>query len=132
MKVDHIGIVVAKITDALPHWRTALGEPASAPEEVPGMGVKVAFLGDGETHVELVEPVSPGSAVSKFLESRGGGLHHMAFAVPDVDAALREVAARGGRLIDRQARPGARGRKVGFAHPTAFGGILVEFVEAHR
>jgi methylmalonyl-CoA epimerase len=129
MKFDHVGIVVANIPEALELWRPILGEPASPPEEVPGSGVRVAFLAVGGTHVELVEPTGLKSPVSKFLATRGGGIHHLAFAVPDVDAALAEVATRGGRLIDRHSRPGARGRRVGFAHPSAFGGVLVEYVE---
>jgi len=132
MKVDHIGIVVANIQDALGYWTKFLGEPNGPPEEVPGGGVRVAFLGSAGTHIELVEPTRPDSPVSKFLATRGGGIHHVAFAVPDVNAALRDVEARGGRLIDRTGRPGARGRRVGFAHPSAFGGILVEFVEELR
>lgn len=80
-------------------------------------------------HLELLEPTSPESAVGRFLERRGEGLHHLAFRVPSVDRALGELLARGERVVDRAARPGARGRKVGFAHPSAFGGVLVEFVE---
>jgi len=129
MKLDHVGIVVASVSESLERWRPVLGSPKSPPEEVPGGGVRVAFLSAGETHVELVEPVGPQSPVSKFLASRGGGIHHIAFAVPDVDAALNEVVARGGRVIDRVGRPGARGRRIGFAHPSAFAGVLVEFVE---
>jgi len=129
MKLDHVGIVVASVPESIERWRPVLGSPKSPPEEVPGGGVRVAFLSAGETHVELVEPVGPQSPVSKFLASRGGGIHHIAFAVPDVDAALNEVVARGGRVIDRVGRPGARGRRIGFAHPSAFAGVLVEFVE---
>ena len=132
MKLDHIGIVVAHLGEALDRWRPILGDPRSPPEEVPGGGVRVAFLEAGEPHIELVEPLGPDSPVSKFLASRGGGLHHLAFAVPDVDRALREVEIRGGRLIDPRGRPGARGRRVGFAHPSAFGGVLVEYVEEPR
>lgn len=132
MKLDHIGIVVASIPEALERWKRALGSPTSPPEEVPGGGVRVAFLSGGASHVELVEPTGPNSPVSKFLASRGGGLHHIAFAVPDVDAALAEVARAGGRLLDERGRPGARGRRVGFCHPSAFGGVLVEFVEDRR
>jgi len=127
-KLDHVGIVVANLTEAIERWRPVLGPPKSPPEDVPGSGVRVVFLSAGETHVELVEPSGPNSPVSKFLESRGGGIHHLAFAVPDVDAALAEVARRGGRLIDPHGRPGARGRRVGFCHPAAFGGVLVEYV----
>ena len=129
MKLDHVGIVVANVASAAEQWRSTLGAPLSAPEEVPGSQVVVAFLPAGESHIELVEPSGPTSPVSKFLAARGGGLHHIAFAVPDVDVALRAVAARGGRLIDEHSRPGSRGRRVGFAHPSAFGGILVEYVE---
>ncbi|HYA70033.1 MAG TPA: methylmalonyl-CoA epimerase [Thermoplasmata archaeon] len=129
MKLDHVGIVVASIPEALERWRPILGAPEAPPEEVPGGGVRVAFLTAGEPHVELVEPTGPDSPVSKFLASRGGGIHHLAFAVPDVDAALAEVARRGGRLLDTKGRPGARGRRVGFCHPAAFGGVLVEYVE---
>ena len=89
----------------------------------------VAFFAAGETHVELVEPTGPNSPVSKFLAGRGGGVHHIAFSVPNVDSALAAVVARGGRVIDPHGRPGARGRRIGFAHPSAFGGVLVEFVE---
>lgn len=128
MKLDHIGVVVASLSEALKHWEPILGTPSSPPEEVPG-GVRVAFLSAGGPHLELVEPTGPDSTVSKFLAGRGGGLHHIAFAVPDVDAALQEVARRGGRLIDARGRPGARGRRVGFCHPSSFGGVLVEYVE---
>jgi methylmalonyl-CoA/ethylmalonyl-CoA epimerase len=131
LKVDHIGIAVPNLADALAHWRPVLGDPVSAPELVPGQRVRVAFLGSGDTHVELVEPADPDSPVSKFLAARGSGVHHIAFAVPSVDDALRDVAARGGRLIDQRGRSGARGRTVGFAHPSAFAGVLVEFVEDH-
>ena len=129
MKLDHVGIVVPNLAEAMERWRPLLGAPATPPEEVAGNGVRVAFLTAGEPHVELLEPTGPDSPVSKFLESRGGGIHHLAFAVPDVDAALADVARGGGRLIDAQGRPGARGRRVGFCHPMAFGGVLVEFVE---
>lgn len=129
MKLDHVGIVVADLAQARGRWALALGVTAGPSEEVPGGGVRVAFLDTGAAHVELVEPAGPDSPVSKFLATRGGGMHHLAFSVPSVDDALRAVAARGGRLIDPQGRPGARGRRVGFAHPSAFGGVLVEFVE---
>jgi len=132
MKLDHVGIVVPSLPDALERWRPILGAPSSPPEEVPGGGIRVAFLEAGEPHVELVEPTRPDSPVSKVLATRGPGLHHIAFAVPNVDRALADVAARGGRLVDAQGRPGARGRRVGFAHPTAYGGVLVEYVEEQR
>lgn len=106
-----------------------MGEPEAPPEDVPSNRVRVAFVAVGETHIELLQPTDPSSPVAKFLESRGPGVHHLAFAVPSVDAALDEVRQRGERVVDERARPGARGRRVGFAHPSAFGGVLVEFVE---
>jgi methylmalonyl-CoA/ethylmalonyl-CoA epimerase len=129
MKLDHVGIVVGNLAETIERWQTTLGPPESPPEEVPGGGVRVAFFAAGETHLEFVEPIGLRSPVSKFLATRGGGIHHLAFGVPDVDAALKQVASRGGQLIDLHGRPGARGRRVGFAHPSAFGGVLVEFVE---
>lgn len=129
MKLDHVGIAVQHLGEALERWRPVLGAPASPPEEVPSNRVRVAFLHSGETHVELLEPSDPSSPVARFLSSRGEGIHHLAFQVPNVDTALAEVASRGGRLVDTVGRPGARGRRVGFAHPSAFGGVLVEFVE---
>jgi len=129
LPLDHVGIVVPKLSEAVARWRPLLGEPDGPAEEVPGGGVRVAFLSAGAVHVELVEPTGPNSPVSKFLASRGGGIHHIAYTVPDVDAALMEVAHADGRLIDERGRPGARGRRVGFCHPSAFGGVLVEFVE---
>ncbi|MGI0129338.1 MAG: methylmalonyl-CoA epimerase [Thermoplasmata archaeon] len=129
MKLDHVGIAVPSLATALSEWRPLLGAPDQPPEEVPSNRVRVAFVAAGEVHVELLEPMDPASPVARFLESRGPGVHHLAFAVPSVDDALAEVRRRGDRVVDEHARPGARGRRVGFAHPSAFGGVLVEFVE---
>ncbi len=129
MELDHVGIAVADLTGALARWTPIADAPPGPPELVPSNRVRVVFLTVGGSHVELLEPSEPGSPVGKFLESRGEGVHHLAFQVPSVDAALEDVVARGGRVVDRTARPGARGRRVGFAHPSAFGGVLVEFVE---
>jgi len=129
-RIDHVGIAVRKIDAALARWAPWLPRPASPPEEIPSQKVRVAFLRVGESRIELLEPTQPKSPVGRFLEQRGEGLHHLAFAVPQVDAALAAVARQGGRLVDTQGRPGAGGHRVGFAHPTAFGGVLVEYVEA--
>jgi methylmalonyl-CoA/ethylmalonyl-CoA epimerase len=128
--LDHVGVAVPSLADALLRWQPLVGAPEAAPEEVPSNRVRVVFLTVGGTHIELLEPTDPGSPVGRFLASRGSGVHHLAFRVPNVDRALAEVAARGGQLVDVTGRPGARGRRVGFAHPSAFGGVLVEFVEA--
>ena len=129
MKLDHVGVAVPDLAQAIERWRPLVGDPEAPPEDVPSNRVRVAFVAVGETHVELLQPADPSSPVAKFLERRGPGVHHLAFAVPSVDAALDEVRRRGGRVVDERARPGARGRRVGFAHPSAFGGVLVEFVE---
>ncbi|MCI4338828.1 MAG: methylmalonyl-CoA epimerase [Thermoplasmata archaeon] len=129
MKLDHVGIAVPNLAAAIEQWRPLVGPPESPPEEVPSNRVRVAFVAVGETHIELLEPADETSPVARFLESRGPGVHHLAFSVPRVDTALAEVRARGLRVVDERARPGARGRRVGFAHPSAFGGVLVEFVE---
>jgi methylmalonyl-CoA epimerase len=130
MELDHVGIAVSDLANALKRWRAILGPPAREPEEVPSNRVRVCFLEAGEPHVELLEPTDPDSPVARFLTTRGEGLHHVAFRVPNVDRALDDLVRRGERVVDRTGRPGARGRRVGFAHPSAFGGVLVEFVEA--
>lgn len=129
MQLDHVGIAVPDLAAAIERWRPLVGSPESGPELVPSNRVRVAFVSVGDTHIELLEPSEPTSPVAKFLEQRGPGVHHLAFHVPSVDAALAEVRSRGDRVVDEHARPGARGRRVGFAHPSAFGGVLVEFVE---
>ncbi len=129
MEIDHVGIAVKDLGVALDRWGALLGPPVAPPEEVVSNRVRVSFLGSGASHVELLEPLDADSPVARFLVQRGEGIHHLAFRVSDVDRTLAEVAARGGSVVDRVGRPGARGRRVGFAHPRAFGGVLVEFVE---
>jgi methylmalonyl-CoA/ethylmalonyl-CoA epimerase len=120
---------VDDLAAAIDRWKPLVGSPDGPPEEVPSNRVRVAFVTVGATHIELLQPSDPSSPVARFLASRGPGVHHLAFGVPSVDAALAEVRRRGERVVDEHARPGARGRRVGFAHPSAFGGVLVEFVE---
>ncbi|MCI4362709.1 MAG: methylmalonyl-CoA epimerase [Thermoplasmata archaeon] len=129
MPVDHLGIAVRSLAEALPRWEGPLGATASPPEVVDSQRVRIAFLDAGSTHLEFLEPTAPDSPVAKFLETRGEGLHHLAFAVPNVDRKLAELDSAGYRLIDRVARTGARGRRIAFCHPSAFDGVLVEFVE---
>ena len=127
--LDHVGIAVAKLEDAVARWSSLLRAPGAPPEEVPAYGVRVAFLSAGGTRVELLEPLSPDSPIRRFLNGHDEALHHVAFRVPSVDRALDLLVARGERVVDRAGRPGAHGMRVGFAHPAAFGGVLVEFVE---
>ncbi|MCI4325280.1 MAG: methylmalonyl-CoA epimerase [Thermoplasmata archaeon] len=132
MQIDHLGIAVRSLSDALAKYEPVVGGHGSPPENVETQGVRVSFLEAGESHLEFLEPLRPESAVGKFLEKRGEGIHHLAFQVPDVGEALANVKAHGGRLIDETPRIGARGRTVGFAHPASFHGVLVEFVGAPR
>ena len=129
MKVDHIGIATHKLDDALALWRDALGLPVDFTGEVNEQGVRVAMLPVGETHVELLEPLSNSSPVGKFLEKRGPGIHHIAVSVPDIRASLAALKEQGSRLIDEQPRIGARGCLVAFVHPTSTNGVLLELVQ---
>lgn len=129
MEVDHLGVAVKSLSETAPRWERLLGVPASLPELVESQRVRVSFLEAGSGHVELLEPTHPESAVGRFLASKGEGMHHVAFSVPSVNDQLAALIRRGERVIDQVGRPGARGRLVGFAHPAAFAGVLVEFVE---
>ena len=129
MDVDHLGIAVKSFAESVPAFEATVGGRASPPEEIQSQKVRVRFLEVGDTHLEFLEPTDPESAVGRFIARRGEGLHHIAFHVPSVNAKLRELESRGLQLIDKEARPGARGRRVGFAHPSAHHGVLVEFVE---
>ena len=130
-KIDHIAIVVRSIEEALKVYRDALGLPLAHVQEVPEQKVKIAFLPVGDCEIELVEPTTADSGVARFLEKRGEGLHHICFEVEDIEAALRDLAARGLRLIDRQPRQGAIGR-VAFLHPKSAHGVLIELIERGR
>ncbi len=129
-RLDHVGIAVRDLAEAIPRWERTIGVRASPPEEVSPQRVRVCFLPVGDSHLELLEPTAPESTVARFLEKRGEGLHHVAFAVPDLRARLDELRLEKVRLIDENPRRGARGRWVAFAHPSHFGGVLTEFVEA--
>ncbi len=127
-RIDHLGIAVASIDDALAVYR-ALGIVEEKREEVPTQKVVAAFLPVGESRIELLEPTSPDSPVAKFLEKRGEGIHHVCFAVPDLDAALADLSAKGFRLIHSTGVPGAGGKRVAFLHPEAGRGVLIELSE---
>ncbi len=129
MKLDHVGIAVSDLAAALARWRPLLGAPAGPAEEIPAQGVRVTFLSTDATRVELLEPLEPDSPIRRFLKGHDEALHHLAFLVTDVDRTLADLRARGERVVDHVGRPGAGGQRVGFAHPAAFGGVLVEFVE---
>lgn len=129
MKLDHIGLATNTVEDGLALWRDALGLEVDTTEEIAGQGVRVAMLAIGDTHVELLEPLSPESPVGKFLSKRGPGIHHIAVEVKDIQASLAEFKKRGARLIDETPRVGARGCLVAFIHPATTNGILLELVQ---
>jgi methylmalonyl-CoA/ethylmalonyl-CoA epimerase len=129
MKVDHIGIATNELDDALALWRDALGLEIDATEDVTEQGVRVAMLPVGDTHIELLQPLSENSPVGKFLEKRGPGIHHIAIGVPDILAALAQLKQKGTRLIDETPRVGAGGCLVAFVHPSSANGVLLELVQ---
>lgn len=127
--VDHIGIAVKSIDEALKFWEGTLGIKCHGVEEVADQKVKTAFLPIRDTEVELLEGTSPESPVSKFIEAKGEGIHHLAIRVENLEAALAELKEKGVRLIDEKPRLGAGGAKIAFLHPKATGGILLELSE---
>lgn len=129
MKVDHIGIATSEIEQSLSVWRDALGLSVDSTDEVADQGVRVAMLAVGETHIELLEPLSADSPVGKFLQKRGPGIHHIALRVSNIREALSDLKAKGARLIDETPRVGANGCLVAFIHPSATNGVLLELVE---
>ena len=130
-KIEHLGIAVPSIAEALPYYEGVLGMTCYAIEEVADQKVKTAFLKVGEVKIELLEPTSPESTVAKFIEKNGGrgGFHHIAYAVNDIEARLAEVAEKGIQLIDKTPRSGAEGMTIAFLHPKSTAGILTEFCE---
>ena len=126
-RIDHLGIAVQSIEEVLPYFEGVLGLKCYAIEEVEDQKVKTAFLKVGEVKLELLEPTSPESAVAKFLEKGGKGIHHVAFAVEDgVANALAECDSKGIRLIDKAPRPGAEQMSIAFLHPKSTASILTE------
>jgi methylmalonyl-CoA/ethylmalonyl-CoA epimerase len=127
-RLDHIGIAVASIDGSLPIYR-ALGLTETAREAVASQGVVTAFLPLGDTRLELLEPVGADSPIAKFLAKRGPGIHHVCFAVDDLEKALDDLKTRGFRLVNESPVPGAGGKRVAFLHPSAGNGVLIELSE---
>jgi methylmalonyl-CoA/ethylmalonyl-CoA epimerase len=129
MKINHIGIATKGIDDALRFWQDALGLENVHTETVDDQKVRVAMLPLGESRIELLEPTSDDSPISKFLEKRGGGIHHIAIEVDDIEASLARLKAAGMRLIDDRPRIGAEDCLVAFVHPASANGVLLELVQ---
>ncbi len=129
MKINHLGIATNGIEQALKFWEDALGLENIHTEVVEDQKVRVAMLPLGESRIELLEPTSDDSPISKFLEKRGGGIHHIAVEVEDIEASLRKLKDQGMRLIDETPRIGAEGCLVAFVHPSSANGVLLELVQ---
>ena len=130
--LDHIGIAVRNLDEALAFYRDALGLDVGGLEEVPSEHVRARFLPVGEAALELLEATSGESAVARSIERRGPGIHHITLRVDDLAAALADLRDRGVRLVDEHPRPGAGGSLVAFIHPSAAQGVLIELKEAPR
>jgi len=124
--IEHIGIAVRSLADAMPFFERLLGTPCYATEEVADQKVKTAFFRVGQTKVELLESTAPDGPIGKFLEKRGEGVHHIAFAVGSVGEALAALGGSGVALLDSRPRRGAEGLQIGFLHPKSTHGVLTE------
>lgn len=128
-RIHHVAIVVRSIEDALPFHRDRLGLAVERIADIPADRVRIAFLGVGESRIELLEPTDGGTGVARFLEARGEGIHHVCYEVENLARALGDLQAEGVELIDTAPRAGAEG-PVAFVHPRAGHGVLVELIEA--
>lgn len=127
--IEHIGIAVKSIEEHLPYYEGILGLKCYNVETVEDQKVKTAFFMIGNTKIELLEPTCEESTIAKFIEKRGEGIHHIAYATKNVNEALKEVEEKGVRLIDKEARGGAEGLRIAFLHPKSTGSVLTELCE---
>jgi methylmalonyl-CoA/ethylmalonyl-CoA epimerase len=129
LKIDHIGIAAKSIDQVAPFWNAILGLPMAGRETVEEQKATTAFLPVGESELEILESTSPDGALAKFIETRGEGVQHIALRVDNIEEALRELKAKGVRLIDEKPRRGAGGAKIAFIHPKSTNGVLLELSE---
>jgi methylmalonyl-CoA/ethylmalonyl-CoA epimerase len=127
--IEHIGIAVTSLEEAIPFYEKVFGLDCYRIEEVKSQKVKTAFFKVGQTKIELLEPTDPESPVAKFISKKGEGIHHIAFAVSNINRKLKEVEEKGVRLIDNVSRKGAEGMDIGFLHPKSTFGVLTELCE---
>lgn len=125
--IEHLGIAVKNLEESIPYYENLLGTKCYNVEEVKDQRVKTAFFLVGETKIELLESTDPEGPIGKFLEKKGEGIHHIAFAVDNASVALTEAEALGLTLIDKVSRKGAEGMNIGFLHPKSTHGVLIEF-----
>jgi methylmalonyl-CoA/ethylmalonyl-CoA epimerase len=131
-RIDHIGVAVDDLEEAVTLYSERLGMPLQHRETVEQQGVEAVLLGVGESHVELLRPLGPDTAVGRFLERSGPGLHHVAYGTDDIESALAAARSAGLALIDESPRIGIRNSRVAFVHPKSTGGVLTELVEAQE
>ncbi|MCH3924642.1 MAG: methylmalonyl-CoA epimerase [Bacteroidales bacterium] len=124
--IEHIGIAVSNLDEAIKYWENVMGLKCYNIEEVKDQKVRTAFFKIGDVKIELLEPTSEDSTIAKFIENKGQGMHHIAFAVEDTNQALEDAQEKGVRLIDKQARKGAENLEIGFLHPKSTLGVLTE------
>jgi len=128
-RIDHVGVATEDLDGAVALYEGTLGMPVAHRETVESQGVEAVLLDVGEGHVELLRPLGPDTPVGKYLAKKGPGLHHVAYAVGDIDGTLEQLKSSGVELIDSEARAGIRNSRVAFLHPKATGGVLTEIVE---
>ena len=129
LKIDHLGIAVESIDEAVKFWEGALGLKREDTEDIPALGLRVAKIRLGEADIELLESTEPHSAVGRFIAGRGPGIHHLCLEVDDIEKALKELREAGFRLLDEKPRIGAGGVRIAFVHPKSCGGVLLELAE---
>lgn len=128
-RIDHVGVAVEDLDAAIELYRDRFEMPLAHRETVESQGVEAALLDVGDGHIELLRPLGEDTPVGKFLARRGEGMHHVAYAVDDIDAVLAQLKERGIEMIDQEARVGIRGSRVAFCHPRSTGNVLTELVE---
>ena len=127
-KIDHLGIAVRSLDEAILYYEKTLGLKCEHREDVPSQKVRTAFFAVGDVHLELLEPTDPASPIAKFLEKNpAGGIHHIAFGTDNIEAQLQQAAAAGTKLINEKPLDGAGGKRVAFLHPKSTFGVLTEF-----
>ena len=127
--IEHLGIAVNSLEESIPYWENVLGLKCYNIEEVADQKVKTAFFMVGQTKIELLEPTSEESTIAKYIEKRGQGVHHVAFAVEGIEDALADATEKGVQLIDKAPRKGAEGLSIAFLHPKSTMGVLTELCE---
>ena len=131
-KIDHIGVAVKNLNEAMKLYRESLGLEIEGTEEVKEQRVKVAFIPVGETRIELIESTDPNGIIAKFIERRGEGIHHIALEVDHIEGVLQKLKEKGVQLIDEKPRIGVHKMKIAFLHPRSTNGVLLELCEKHE